>query len=208
MAMVATVISSRSNAKVKQLRAAFAENHRLSDGLVAIEGEHLLEEAIRSGMKLKMVFVSERRAEPCGLPRNVELLRLTEDVFTSAVETQSPQGVAALMTLPAYQLEDVLATPAPLILIACGVQDPGNLGTLVRSAEAFGASGLLTTPGTVNVWNQKALRASVGSAFRLPVIAATESEVAALKRSGVQLLAATGAAGDGIADAREFDLRS
>ena len=64
-----------------------------------------------------------------------------------------------------------------MILIACGLQDPGNLGTLVRSAEAFGATGVLTTPGTVSAWNQKALRASVGSVFRVPVVGVTASEI-------------------------------
>ncbi len=147
---------------------------RLSGGMVAIEGDHLLEEALRSGMVLKTVFVSERREVPQMVPRGVEVLRLTEEVFGSVVETQSPQGVAALMVPPVHRLEDVMKRDAPLILIAAGLQDPGNLGTLVRSAEAFGATGVLTTPGTVSAWNQKALRASVGSVFRVPVVAATE----------------------------------
>ncbi len=72
----------------------------------------------------------------------------------------------------------------PLILIAAGLQDPGNLGTLVRSAEAFGATGVVTTPGTVSAWNQKALRASAGSVFRVPVVSASASEVAGLKARG------------------------
>ena len=92
-----------------------------------------------------------------------------------------------------------------LVLIAVGLQDPGNLGTLVRSAEAFGASGVLTTPGTVSAWNQKALRASVGSVFRVPVVAVTACEVEGLKRRGVRLIAAVGAGGDGVVSASEMD---
>ncbi len=80
------------------------------------------------------------------------------------------------------------------------MQDPGNLGTLVRSAEAFGATGVLTTPGTVSAWNQKALRASVGSVFRVPVVSAGVAEVAGLKAKGVKLLAAVGAGGDIVKD--------
>src|SRR5580692_12820951 len=102
------VISSRANARVKQLRAAFQGHARLSGGMVAIEGDHLLEEALRSGMVLKTVFVSERRAVPGMVPRGVEVLRLTEDVFGSVVETQSPQRVAALMVPPVRALEDVM----------------------------------------------------------------------------------------------------
>jgi TrmH family RNA methyltransferase len=177
------VISSRTNARVKQLRGAFQGHARLSGGMVAIEGDHLLEEALRSGMVLKTVFVSERREVPKVVPRGVEMLRLTEEVFQSVVETQSPQGVAALMVPPVFGLEDVLGSGgSAMILVAVGLQDPGNLGTLVRSAEAFGATGVLTTPGTVSDWNQKALRASVGSVFRVPVVGVTASEVEGLTR--------------------------
>src|SRR6202020_122263 len=115
--MVPDVISSRANARVKQLRAAFQGHARLSGGLVAIEGDHLLEEALRSGMVLKTVFVSERRVTPKMVPRGVEVMRLTEEVFGSVVETQSPQGVAALMVPPVFGLEDVVGVggSAPLI---------------------------------------------------------------------------------------------
>src|SRR5580693_7470147 len=195
------VISSRTNARVKQLRAAFQGQARVSGGMVAIEGDHLLEEALRSGMVLKTVFVSERRGTPKVVPRGVEVLRLTDEVFGSVVETQSPQGVAALMVPPVRTLADLFeGTAVTLILIATGVQDPGNLGTLVRSAEAFGASGVLTTAGTVSAWNQKALRASAGSVFRVPVVASTAGEIAGLKALGVRLLAAVGLGGTAIKD--------
>jgi TrmH family RNA methyltransferase len=175
--------------------------------MVAIEGDHLLEEALRSGMVLKTVFVSERRPAPKIVPRGVEVLRLTEEVFGSVVETKSPQGVAALLVPPVFGLEDVLGSggSAALILVAVGLQDPGNLGTLVRSAEAFGASGVLTTPGTVSVWNQKALRASVGSVFRVPVVGVVASELEDMKRRGVRLLAAVGAEGPGVIAAGDVD---
>src|ERR1700722_13033256 len=186
------VISRRAKARVKQWRGAFAGQARLSGGMVAIEGDHLLEEALRSGMVLKSVFVSERRQTPKVVPRGVEVLRLTEEVFGSVVETQSPQGVAALMVPPVFGLEDVVGVggSAPLILVAVGLQDPGNLGTLVRSAEAFGATGVLTTPGTVSAWNQKALRASVGSVFRVPIATLDDAALELLKKHDVRLLAA------------------
>src|SRR3982074_1915452 len=140
------VISSRANARVKQLRAAFQGHARLSGGMVAIEGDHLLEEALRSGMVLKTVFVSERREVPKIVPRGVEVMRLAGGGFGRVVETQAPQGVAALLVPPVWALDDVMGkASASLILIAVGLQDPGNLGTLLRSAEAFGATGGLTT---------------------------------------------------------------
>jgi TrmH family RNA methyltransferase len=201
------VISSRTNARVKQLRAAFQGHARLSGGLIAIEGDHLLEEALRSGMVLKTVFVSERREMPQIVPRGAEVLRLTAEVFGSVVETQSPQGVAALMVPPLFGLEDVSGSggSAALIVVAVGLQDPGNLGTLVRSAEAFGATGVLMTPGTVSAWNQKALRASVGSVFRVPVVGVTASEIEGLKRSGVKLIAAVGSDDADVVATQEMD---
>jgi TrmH family RNA methyltransferase len=194
--MPATVIASRTNPRVKQLRGAFAGQARLSGGLVAVEGEHLLQEAMRSGLPIKTIFVSERASPPAWLPHSVELIRLTNEIFVSAVDTQSPQGIAALLVPPSWHA--IPATPAkgqpPLLLIAAGLQDPGNLGTLIRSAEAFGATAVLTTPGTVSEWNQKALRASAGSVFRMPVVAVTPAGIAALRTRHLRLFAAV--AGD------------
>jgi RNA methyltransferase, TrmH family len=184
------IVTSRSNARVKQLRAAFAGQARLSGGMVAVEGDNLLTEALRSGMVLKTVFVSEGRELPPRLPRHVEVMWLAEEVFASAVETRAPQGVAALLVPPVHRLDDVMERAEPLILVAAGLQDPGNLGTLVRSAEAFGAAGVLTTPGTVSAWNQKALRASAGSIFRVPVVGVGVEELKQLQNRGVRLMAA------------------
>ena len=186
-----TIVSSRHNPRVKPLRGAFAGHPRLSNGLVALEGEHLVEAALRSGMLLKTVFLNERRPSPASLPHSLEVIRLDDELFSSLGETRSPQGIAALMLPPVHTLDEVL-WGVPLILVACGLQDPGNLGTLIRSAEAFGASGVLTTPGTVSGWNGKALRASVGSIFRTPVVPCTIEDLSDLRARGVRFLAAVG----------------
>jgi TrmH family RNA methyltransferase len=191
-------VTSRANPRVKQLRAAFGGNAKLSGGLVSIEGEHLLQEALRSGLVFKTIFLSERRSAPEWVPGNVERMELSDEVFASAVDTRSPQGIAALLVPPVWSMGDACPPAeaggnAPLLLIAAGIQDPGNLGTLIRSAEAFGATGVLTSAGTVDEWNQKALRASAGSVFRVPVVAVTPAEIAALKTRGVRLFAAVAA---------------
>lgn len=191
MPPIETIVSSRRNPRVKQLRGAFAGHPRLSNGLIALEGEHLVQEALRSGMLLKTVFLSERRPLPTFLPSSLEVLRIDDDLFASLGETRSPQGIAALMLPPVRILDEVL-WGIPLILVACGLQDPGNLGTLIRSAEAFGASGVLTTTGTVSAWNGKALRASAGSIFRTPVVSCSKDDLVALRAHGIRLLAAVG----------------
>ena len=202
--MSSPVITSRANPRVKQLRAAFAGNARLADGLFAIEGENLIREAIRSGIVLRTLFVSEHASLRDELPLNVEAIRLADDIFASTVDTQSPQGIAALIEPPQWKLESVLGTnskpdtlAAPLLLIAAGVQDPGNLGTLIRSAEAFAATAVLTAPGTVSPWNQKALRASAGSVFRVPVVSIEIADLTALNSRGIRLLAAVAPSRDG-----------
>src|ERR1700722_10042769 len=151
-------------------------------------------------MVLKTVFVRAGGEVMAMVRRGVELLWLTPEVFDGVVDTQSPQGIAGLLVPPVFGLEDVLGIgdSAPLILVAVGLQDPGNLGTLVRSAEAFGATGVLTTPGTVSAWNQKALRASVGRVFRVPVVSVGASEIEGLKGQRVRLIAAVGADDSGV----------
>jgi len=170
---------------------------------MAVEGEHLLLEAIAAGLPISAVFIragSEPLLDRLQLPESTEILTLPPDVFSSAVSTESPQGIAALVMPPSFTLDHILAAPAaPLILIAAGLQDPGNLGTLIRTAEAFAATGLITLPGTVSPWNQKALRASAGSIFRLPVVSAVVAEIfAALASRGVATLAAVANEGDSL----------
>jgi len=189
--MRTAAVTSRTHPLLKQLRGAFAGNLRLSGGLVAIEGEHLLYEALRSGVRLERVFLANDRPAPEWLPEDVAVLEVEREALRSAVETLSPQGVAALVRAPEWRLEEVCRPETgPLVLIAAGLQDPGNLGTLIRSAEAFGATCVLTTAGTVSVWNAKAVRASAGSVFRLPVVRITEEDLLELRHKGLAILAA------------------
>jgi TrmH family RNA methyltransferase len=177
------LIESRQNPRVKELRAALARTGRTPSGLIAIEGEHLVAEAMRSRLRFASVFLREGyelrgefRGEFLELPQHAEHLLLPADVFASAVSTEQPQGIAALVHPPALSSAALFEVPAPLILVLEALQDPGNVGTLMRSAEAFAASGVLLLPGTASPWNPKALRASAGSAFRVPAINVGEAE--------------------------------
>src|SRR5579864_6212108 len=168
-------IEGRHNTLVKELRSAFTHGELTPDGFCAIEGMRILEEAIRSGLKFKAVFFrasAENRAERLlpQLAAHVETLLLPDKLFASAVPSETPQGVAALARCKRFTLEDVLgkSQAGPLLAVA-GVQDPGNLGTVLRSAEAFGAGGVLLGEGTVSPFNPKVVRGSAGSVFRLPV---------------------------------------
>lgn len=189
-------VSSRQNPLIKDLRRAFQQGEPTDDGHAAIESVHLIEEAIRSGLRFRAVFFShsgQARAERLlpQLSAHVETLLLPDDVFQSAVATETPQGVAALVRLKQHELSDVLAAPEPLVVVCAGVQDPGNLGTIIRSAEAFEAGGiLLLGEGTVSPFNPKVVRASAGSIFRLPVIRLElRPALETLRERGLRLLA-------------------
>ncbi|HEX4065000.1 MAG TPA: RNA methyltransferase [Acidobacteriaceae bacterium] len=204
-----SIVQSRQNARVRELRAAFSRAARDSTEAIGLEGQYLLAEAIRSGVRLRSVFLrrdpasadssrpssSLRLLDHLQLPAAVPIVELTPAVFDSAVDTESPQGIAALIEPPRFSFAEALSGPAPLLIVTAALQDPGNFGTLVRSAEAFGATGILALPGTVSVWNQKTLRASAGSAFRLPVIYEKSSlAFAALAERQIPVLAAVPAA--------------
>jgi TrmH family RNA methyltransferase len=189
-------VEGRHNALVKELRRAFARGELTLDGYYAIEGLRILEEAIRSGVKFRSVFFSESGLARAGrlLPQigaHVETLVLPDKVFAGAVASETPQGVAALARWKEFSLEEVLARAqaGPLLVIA-GVQDPGNLGTILRSAEAFGAGGAVLGDGTVSPFNPKVVRASAGSVFRLPLVRAKMSDaLVRLREHGLRLVA-------------------
>src|SRR5512146_2961905 len=188
-------ISSRQNSFVKDLRAAFHHGELTSEGDCAVEGVKAVEDAIRSSVRISALFVAESARERANrlLPQvgnHTETLLLSDEVFRSAVTSESPQGIAALVRVKQHTMEDLLRVIEPLIVVAAGIQDPGNLGTVVRSAEAFGATGMVVTDGTVNPYNPKVVRGSAGSIFRFPV---TKSDgglaIAALRKRGIRILA-------------------
>ncbi len=190
-------VASRQNALVKELRKAFSQSEPTQEGAVAVEGVRIIEEAIRSGLKFQAIFFSEggRAHAQRLLPQissHVEAVLLPDDVFLSAVNTETPQGVAALVKLKHARLEDVLeqVSPGLLLLGIAGLQDPGNLGTIIRSAEAFGARAVLLGEKTVSPFNAKAVRASAGALFRQPLIKVTMAEtIPQLRQHGIRVLA-------------------
>jgi TrmH family RNA methyltransferase len=196
--MSVRIVQSKQNSRVKELRRALANPAREKGGLVGIEGLNLLFEALRAGLRLHCVFASEGNEgllDKLALPADTEVLILPQDVLRSALTTETPQPIAALVEPPEWTWTHLLGghvRTAPLVVVLAELQDPGNLGTIVRSAEAFGAHGVLCLPGTVSPWNPKAVRASAGSIFRVPVLAGrTKESIDHLRESGLNIYAAT-----------------
>jgi TrmH family RNA methyltransferase len=192
------IVHSKQNARLKELRRALSNPGRDEKGLVGIEGPNLLAEALRAGLHIPCVFAAgeaERLLEKLQLPPATEVLMMARALLESALVTETPQPIAALIEPPDWTWAHLLGThgtTAPLIVALAGLQDPGNLGTILRSAEAFGADGVLCLPGTVSPWNPKALRASAGSVFRIPLLAASEGDAfARLREAGVKMIVTT-----------------
>jgi TrmH family RNA methyltransferase len=189
-------VTGRHNQRLKELRLAFRRAELTSQGQCAIEGVKLIEEALRSGQHLESVFFSES-ARPLAeklLPQinaRTETLVLPGALFNSIVPSDAPQGVAALLKLRIFSATQILdrSSGGPFV-VAAGLQDPGNLGTIFRSSEAFGAAGIFLTEGTVSPYNWKVLRGSAGSIFRLPFLQVSSAELLPLLRArGVRLIA-------------------
>ena len=189
-------IEGRHNALVKELRQSFAKSEPNEDGFCSLEGLRILEEALRSGVRFKAVFFSESALPKAKrlLPQigsHTEALLLPDKLFATAVPSGAPQGVAALAKWKTFTFEDLFgrAVNSPLLALA-GVQDPGNVGTILRSAEAFGAAGVIVGEGSVSTVNPKVVRASAGSVFRVPAVRARLTQVIPkLREQGMRLVA-------------------
>jgi RNA methyltransferase, TrmH family len=193
-------IEGRHNALVKQLRQAFARAERTEEGDCAIEGMRIVEEAIRSGLRFRAIFFRESAQDRADrlLPQigsHVETLLLPDKLFDGIVPSETPQGLAALVRWKDFSIEDLLErSHVGPILVLAGLQDPGNLGTILRSAEAFGSAGVVLGEGTVSPFNSKVIRASAGSVFRIPLVIAKaagglEEVCGKLRAQGVRLIA-------------------
>lgn len=201
------VLTSRDNRWLKEFRVTLRAGVATATGAVGVEGVRLVEEALASGCRVEAVLFSEsgaryqeRLAPLVAKPEmGFPVLRTTDRLFEGIADTEHPQGVAALVEPRKVVLEDLLAAPegvcAPLLVVLAGVQDPGNVGTIVRTAAAFGATGVVTTAtgqsGTANPFAPKAVRASAGAALHLPILSGMALGIllTQLKLNGIRTVA-------------------
>lgn len=185
---------------IKSIKKLHESRERADRGLFLIEGVRLMEEAVKERVPMEEVLYTARLEETS---RGSDLLaslrkmricisQVPEKVMESVAEAENPQGVLAVARQLRWTLKDAIKSKWPVI-IACGLQDPGNLGTIIRSADAGGCGGVVTTQNTVDIYNSKVIRATMGSIFRLPVVKIEDTEEALniLKKEEYQIIATT-----------------
>ena len=183
-------ITSRTNARVKALRAAFLGKASQPGEAVGVEGLNLVGEAYRSRLNIEDIFVKQGSEDLVRGLTNLPVTVLSRDVFESVVDTRTPQGIAAIVQIPANGTAPRVSGNGTVLVLE-DIQDPGNLGTLIRSAEAFGVETIFLTPGCANAWNPKVIRASAGSVFRARLVRlGLEQTMQQLSRSKVRIAAA------------------
>ncbi|WP_442856723.1 TrmH family RNA methyltransferase [Exiguobacterium sp. ZWU0009] len=177
-------IASAKNEIVKQWKKLLTKKGRLQTNRFLIEGEHLIEEAVRAGI-VKELIVRESYQVPGSWKRNADVFTIDDAVIKVLAETETSQGIFAVceMKQASAQLE------RGRYLLLDRLQDPGNVGTMIRTADAAGFDGVVVGPGTVDVYNGKVIRATQGSLFHLPVISMPlEEAVNALHEQGIAVI--------------------
>ncbi len=179
---------------LKEVRKAILRGSTTVDGFAVAESFHLLEEALRSDCEIGAVFAAESVKSAVvrhvGGLKKIRVVVLADELFRTISATEASQGVVALVRPPAWTLEQIFRGQS-LGVILDGLQDPGNAGTVVRAAEAFGATGVVFLKGTVSPYNPKCMRASAGSIFRVPLVAGLDERLllAAVEQRKLEMFA-------------------
>ena len=164
------MITSTANAQIKQIMKLHkSSRERKKTGLFVVEGIRMFSEVPRDCLKL--AYVTEAFYAAHGelfADRPYELV--SESVFRELSDTITPQGVLSVVRQQAWELSDILQHDKPLIIALENIQDPGNLGTMLRTAEGAGVTGVIMSRDTVDIYNSKVVRSTMGSIFRVPFV--------------------------------------
>ena len=165
------------------LHALQQRKARDSHGLFLAEGIRVVEELLTAGYDLRFAVAAASVEDSvrgaallAAIAGRTTLHRVPDHELKKLAATDRPQGLMVVAHIPGSELSQVPVTDRAVVLLADAVQDPGNLGTLIRTADAFAANCVLALPGTVDLWNPKTVRASAGSSFHLPLVSATHEQ--------------------------------
>ena len=172
------VITSRDNPNVKRIAKLTKREHAKSEGVIYLEGTRLCEEALASGQKAVEVIVTEEKINWAKeFTPDIEPLILSQNVFSKISQTVNPQGVAIVISEPELSADIPLsADKKDVFVVLENTQDPGNLGTIIRMADAFGLTAVIVSPTTCDPYNDKVIRATMGSVWHIPIVRKTMDE--------------------------------
>ncbi|MFW5999483.1 MAG: TrmH family RNA methyltransferase [Halanaerobiaceae bacterium] len=172
------IITSEKNQKIKELKKLYRSKWRRKTGRYVLEGVRLIRAALKAGAVFDRVFVTPELAAEEDLPgrlqsrTGIDVIYVAQQLIENISDTVSPQGITAIVADPDYTREDITETGPVLVLDR--IQDPGNMGTLIRTAAAAGYAGIICLKGCVDIYNLKVLRATMGAIFQLPVVTGEE----------------------------------
>ncbi len=176
------IISSSQNSKVKYLNKLYRSRTRRKEGVFVLEGKRLIEAALAGGADFKRVFLTpaffkaaENEELISKLENKAEIVLLKQELLEDAASTVNPQGIIAVVNESQFESSDFFADKKKIMLLD-RIQDPGNMGTIIRTAAAAGFDGIIALKGSVDIYNQKVIRATMGGIFTLPIWQKAEKE--------------------------------
>mgnify|MGYP001943475140 CR=1 FL=1 len=191
------MISSSSNSQVKNLNLLQKKSKvREEQGAFVIEGLRMFNEAKEANLLLKTyaseTFYSEKLLEDKTYFDNLDYEVISDHIFNGISETKTPQGIMGIVKKPRFTLDEILKPSNPFLLLLEDIRDPGNLGTIIRTAEGAGVSGIILNDSCVDMFNPKVIRSTMGSIFRLPFYQASDfiNTLEIIRNQGVLIYAA------------------
>ncbi|HHY82395.1 MAG TPA: RNA methyltransferase [Clostridiales bacterium] len=175
----AEIITSPSNSNIKRIKSLMMKKFRDSEKLFIAEGRKMVAEALLSDYEVELLVFSESFSELLPIEtedRAVRRLVVKDSLFGSLSDTQTPQGILAVIKQKSFDLKEEIGKDRSFLVILDGVKDPGNLGTIIRTVDAAGGNGVVLINDCVDPYNPKAVRSTMGSIFRVPVYQADDTE--------------------------------
>jgi len=182
-------IESKNNNLFKEIKKLKEKKHRIKSNKYLIEGLRFVEEAIKSKVSIDSIIFTESFKEKnpdlfLKINENIKLIQMNETLLKQLCSTENPQGIVGVINMQNKELKS-----GELVVLVDKVQDPGNMGTIIRTAHAAGAAGIVMTKGTVDIYNDKTLRSTMGSIFYIPIVEDNSLDfVKSLKKEGYKLV--------------------
>ena len=182
-------IESKNNNLFKEIKKLKEKKHRIKSNKYLIEGLRFVEEAIKSKVSIDSIIFTESFKEKnpdlfLKIIENIKLIQMNETLLKQLCSTENPQGIVGVINMQNKELKS-----GELVVLVDKVQDPGNMGTIIRTAHAAGAAGIVMTKGTVDIYNDKTLRSTMGSIFYIPIVEDNSLDfVKSLKKEGYKLV--------------------